>query len=152
MKQESPGIGREPMESRVLFIDDDASIGKLVRGLLEQRGFQVTLATSGRQGLDIARSNPPDVILLDVMMPGMDGFEVCGMIRQDQALHKIPVVMLTAMDSQDLHERACAAGAELCMTKPFWPERLLNVVNIALQNVSLKSIHSHKKTLKRNTA
>jgi CheY-like chemotaxis protein len=92
------------------------------------------------------------VILLDVMMPGMDGFEVCGAIRRDHALHKIPVVMLTAMESQDLHERACAAGAELCMTKPFWPEGLLNAVNIALQNVTLRHIHSHEKKLKRKTA
>ena len=152
MMHESPGIGREAMESRVLFIDDDASIGKLVRGLLEQKGFQVTLATSGKQGLDLARSSPPDVILLDVMMPGMDGFEVCGAIRRDHALHKIPVVMLTAMESQDLHARACAAGAELCMTKPFWPELLLNVVNFALQNVTLKRNHSHIKRLAHKTA
>jgi CheY-like chemotaxis protein len=140
------------MGSRVLFIDDDPLIGKLVRDLLEEEGFQVTVATSGQEGLDLARSHPPEVFLLDIMMPGMDGFEVCEAIRRDHALRSIPVVMLTAMESQKLNEQAFAAGAELCMTKPFSPKRLLNAVNIALQNASLKRINSEKKKQKRKTA
>ena len=135
--------------SRVLFIDDDHLVGKLVRDLLEQEGFQVTVATSGKEGLGLAQSHPPDVFLLDIMMPGMDGFAVCKAIRQDHTLHQIPVVMLTAMESQKLNERAFAAGAEVCMTKPFSPDRLLNVLNITLQNVALKRIHSQKKKVKR---
>ena len=135
--------------SRVLFIDDDPLFGKLVRDLLEQEGFQATLATSGKEGLNLARSHPPDVFLLDIMMPGMDGFAVCQAIRQDHALHQIPVVMLTAMESQKLNERAFAAGAEVCMTKPFSPDKLLNALNIALQNVVVKRIHSQKKKVKR---
>lgn len=140
------------MGSCVLFIDDDPLVGRVVRDFLEQEGFQVTVATSGKAGLDQARSNPPDLFLLDIMMPGMDGFEVCEAIRRDQKLHKIPVVMLTAMESQKLNEQAFAAGAELCMTKPFSPERLLNAVNIALQNASRKRISSEKKEQKRKTS
>ena len=109
-------------------------------------------ATSGMTGLDLARSDPPDLFLLDIMMPGMDGFEVCEAIRRDQALCKVPVVMLTAMESQKLNERAFAVRAEVCMTKPFSPERLLNAVNIALQNALLKRIKSDKKKQKRKTA
>jgi len=136
------------MGIRVLFIDDDPLVGKLVRDILEQEGFQPTVATSGQQGLDLARAHPPDVILLDIMMPGMDGFEVCEAIRRDHTLHKIPVVMLTAMESQKLNERAFAAGAEVCMTKPFSPERLLNALDLALQNARRKRNKSQKKKQK----
>jgi len=86
------------------------------------------------------------------MMPGMDGFQVCEAIRRDDALRSIPVVMLTAMESQKLNERAFAVGAEACMTKPFSPDRLLNAVNITIQNASLKRINSEKKKQKRKTA
>lgn len=126
------------MATRVLFVDDDALMGRLVRDFLEQEGFQVTVAPSGKDGLDLARQSPPDLILLDIMMPGMDGFEVCRALRKDVQLHKVPVVMLTAMESAKLNEQAFAAGAEVCMTKPFRPDRLLNVVNLALQNAALK--------------
>ena len=139
------------MGCRVLFIDDDPLVGKLVRDLLEQEGYQVAVAISGKEGLNIARAQPPDVFLLDIMMPGMDGFQVCEAIRRDHALRSIPVVMLTAMESQKLNEQAFAAGAELCMTKPFSPERLLNAVNITVQNASLKRINSEKKDRKRKT-
>jgi DNA-binding response OmpR family regulator len=152
MRQTTPEVDSSATGGRVLFIDDDPLVGKVVRDFLEQEGFQVAVATSGMAGLDLARSNPPDLFLLDIMMPGMDGFEVCDAIRRDQALCKLPVVMLTAMESQKLNERAFAVGAEVCMTKPFSPERLLNAVNIALQNASLKRIKSDKKKQKRGTA
>ena len=139
------------MGCRVLFIDNDPLVGKLVRDLLEQEGYQVAVAISGKEGLNIARAQPPDVFLLDIMMPGMDGFQVCEAIRRDDALRSIPVVMLTALESQKLNERAFAVGAEACMTKPFSPERLLNAVNITIQNASLKRINSEKKDRKRKT-
>jgi len=140
------------MGCRVLFIDDDPLVGKLVRDLLEQEGYQVAVAISGKEGLNIARAQPPDVFLLDIMMPGMDGFQVCEAIRRDDALRSIPVVMLTALESQKLNERAFAVGAEACMTKPFSPDRLLNAVNITIQNASLKRINSEKKERKPKTA
>ena len=140
------------MGCRVLFIDNDPLVGKLVRDLLEQEGYQVAVAISGKEGLNIARAQPPDVFLLDIMMPGMDGFQVCEAIRRDDALRSIPVVMLTALESQKLNERAFAVGAEACMTKPFSPERLLNAVNITVQNASLKRINSEKKERKPKTA
>ena len=140
------------MGCRVLFIDNDPLVGKLVRDLLEQEGYQVAVAISGKEGLNIARAQPPDVFLLDIMMPGMDGFQVCEAIRRDDALRSIPVVMLTALESQKLNERAFAVGAEACMTKPFSPDRLLNAVNITIQNASLKRINSEKKERKPKTA
>ncbi len=137
------------MRKHVLFVDDDVHIGRLIQDLLEHHGFQVTVAKTGKTCLEMARVHPPNLVLLDIMMPGMDGFEVCEAIRRDHTLHKIPVVMLTAMESQKLNERAFAAGAEVCMTKPFSPERLLNALTIALQNVALKHIKSQKKKPKR---
>jgi CheY-like chemotaxis protein len=98
----------------------------------------VTVATTGKDGLDIARRHPPDLILLDVMMPGMDGFEVCKEVRQDAGLRKVSVVMLTAMESPKLNLRAFAAGAEVCVTKPFQPARLINAVHMVLQNSTRK--------------
>jgi DNA-binding response OmpR family regulator len=148
----TPEVASCATGSHVLFIDDDPLVAKVVQDLLEQEGFQVAVAISGMAGLDLARSDPPDLFLLDIMMPGMDGFEVCEAIRRDHALCKVPVVMLTAMESQKLNERAFAVGAEVCMTKPFSPERLLNAVNIALQNAFLKRINSDKKKQKRESA
>jgi len=136
----------------VLFIDDDPLVVKVVQHLLEQEGFQVAIATSGMAGLDLARSAPPKLFLLDIMMPGMDGFQVCEAIRRDRVLCKVPVIMLTAMESRNLNVRAFAAGADACMTKPFAPERLLNAVNIALQNAVLKRSNRGKEKPKRETA
>ncbi len=151
MRQTTPEVTRCATGGRVLFIDDDALVAELVQDILEQEGFQVAIAPSGMAGLDLARSDPPKLFLLDIMMPGMDGFEVCEAIRRDRALCKVPVIMLTAMDSQNLNERAFAAGAEVCMTKPFAPERLLNAVNTALQNAFLKRSNIGKKKLERKT-
>ena len=127
------------MGKHILFVDDDALMGRLVSDALKQQGFQVSLAASGKEGLEGARRHPPDLIVLDIMMPGMDGFEVCQEIRRDHKLNSIPVVMLTAMDSSKLNERAFAAGAEVCMTKPFRPDRLVNMVQITLQNAARKT-------------
>lgn len=127
------------MGKHVLCIDDEALMRQLVTDVLQQHGFQVSLAPSGKDGLESARRRPPDLIVLDIMMPGMDGFEVCQEIRRDPRLQRIPVIMLTAMDSTKLNEQAFAAGAEVCMTKPFVADRLINVVNIALQSAALKN-------------
>ncbi len=136
---------RGAMAPHILFIDDDPLMGRLVGDLLKQEGFQVTVALNGKDGLARARLRPPDLILLDVMMPGMDGFAVCQALRQDPQLHTVPVVLLTAMESPKLNEQAFAVGADVCMTKPFPPDRLLNVVNLALHNATLQQQRTPKK-------
>ena len=112
MRRTTPEVGTRATGGAVLSIDNDPLVVKSVQDFLEQEGFQVALATSGMAGLDLARSAPPALFLLDIMMPGMDGFEVCEAIRRDHALCKAPVIMLTAMDSQNLNKRAFAAGAD----------------------------------------
>ena len=127
------------MGKHILFVDDEALMRNLVGDVLREQGFQVSLAISGNDGLESARSCRPDLIVLDIMMPDMDGFEVCQEIRRDNQLHTIPVVMLTAMDNFKLNEQAFAAGADVCMTKPFVPDRLVNMVRTTLLNVTLKN-------------
>ena len=136
------------MGKRVLFVDDEPSIWRSVQSLLEQHGYQVTVAKSGEACLEMARAQPPDLILLDVLMPSMSGLEVCQEIRRDARLREIPVVILTAMKDAKLNERAFAAGAEICMTKPFQPENLITSVRMALQNAAQKRRQTEKKMVK----
>jgi len=126
------------MAQRILFVDDDSLLQRLVHDVLDREGFSVSLASTGEEGLSSAHGDPPDLILLDIMMPGMDGFEVCQRIRRDHRLRPIPVVILTAMKKPNLNERAFAAGADMCLTKPFQPDELVSAVSFALRTSALK--------------
>ena len=126
------------MGRHVLFVDDDVHIGRLIQDLLQQNGYQVTVAKTGKACLELVRVKPPDIVVLDIMMPGIDGFEVCRELRREKNLPRLPVLMLTAMEDPKLNARAFAAGAELCMTKPFRPDKLLNAVDLAIQNAARK--------------
>lgn len=133
------------MGKRILVVDDDANFGRLIRELLERNGYAVTVVTSGTACLETARREPPDLILLDIMMPGMDGYDVCQELRKDEGLRQVPVVILTAMEDPKLNQRAFAAGAKLCMTKPLRPDKLLNALTMALQKPQPKSPQAEKK-------
>lgn len=132
------------MGKNVLVVDDDALIVRYVQDVLEQEGFSVTVAPNGKEALEAARTQQPDLILLDVMMPQMNGFEVCKALRLDLKCRSIPVVMLTAMEDRKLNEYAFTAGAEVCMTKPFQPDRLLNAVKMALEAAARKRIRRQR--------
>lgn len=86
-------------KKRILIVDDEADFCSIVQGNLEKEGFEVEVAYDGREGLDKVKSNPPDAVILDVVMPEKDGFAVCKEIKQDEKLADIPVVMLTAVAS-----------------------------------------------------
>ena len=126
------------MAKHVLVVDDDPLIGQFLVDVLDGKGFTVTVARNGKEGLEAARQQRPDLILLDVMMPELNGFQVCEALRRDPALEATPVVMLTAMENQKLNELAFEAGAEVCMTKPFQPDRLINIINLAIDNAARK--------------
>jgi DNA-binding response OmpR family regulator len=127
------------MAQRILYVDDDALLQRLVCDVLDREGFTVSLASNGEEGLTSAHSDPPDLILLDLMMPGMDGFQVCQEIRRHHRLSPIPIVILTAMKGPNLDERAFAAGANMCLTKPFQPDELVSAVSFALKTSALKN-------------
>jgi two-component system alkaline phosphatase synthesis response regulator PhoP len=86
-------------KKRILVVDDEPDFCSIVQGQLEKEGYEVDLAYNGVEGLEKIRSNPPDAIVLDVMMPEMDGYEVCKELKADKATAGIPVILLTAVAS-----------------------------------------------------
>jgi two-component system, cell cycle response regulator len=106
------------MTARVLVVDDILANVKLLQARLEAEYYEVLTANSGLQALDIIAQTPVDIVLLDVMMPGMDGFEVCRRIKANPDTHHIPVVMVTALDQQSDRVTGLEAGADDFLTKP----------------------------------
>lgn len=119
-------------EPRILVADDEEDVLMLCRVNLEFEGFEVLDAANGQAALDGARSDPPDLILLDVMMPVKDGWETLDELKEDDGLKGIPVVMLTAKVQEEDQYRALAAGAADYVTKPFHPTSLVRTVRTVL--------------------
>jgi len=117
------------MKRRVLTIDDQADIRRLIRMTLEFEGFEVLEAGNGLDGLGLARRERPDLILLDVMMPGIDGLAVSQTIQSDPQLSSIPVVMLTALDRDGDIEAGLESGVKAYLVKPFGPIELIDTVH-----------------------
>jgi class 3 adenylate cyclase len=103
---------------RVLVVDDTPHNVKLLADLLGTRGYAVATAASGEQALQAIASGAPDIVLLDVMMPGLSGYEVCRRIREDPATALLPVVMVTALDAQQERVKGIEAGADDFLSKP----------------------------------
>jgi two-component system sensor histidine kinase/response regulator len=120
-------------QKTVLIIDDQPFFVTMQQNLLKTQGYRVLAATSGADGLARAKQYKPDLILLDIEMPGMDGFAVCEKLKQDAELRQIPVIILTATQDMKLNEKAFKAGAEVTVLKSVSGERLLNMLRIALE-------------------
>lgn len=115
--------------SKILVIDDEPDIVYLVRLILEKEGYVVVEANSGTQGLEVAKNEKPDLILLDVMMPDMLGWEVSKKLKEDKALEKIPIAMLTVKSSaEDKLKSLDEASADWHIAKPIDREKLLSTV------------------------
>jgi DNA-binding response OmpR family regulator len=113
---------------RVLVVDDDPLVRNLLSAVLQDARFDLDEAVDGEDALHIAAARPPDVVVLDVMMPGVNGFEVCRMLRGDPAFAGTRIVMLTARTSDATRAEAFAAGADAFFTKPFSPLDLIETV------------------------
>ena len=113
---------------RVLLVDDSAAHLELYRSMLDGLALPVT-CIHGEDAIARARSEPFDVIVLDVMMPGMDGWEVCRRLKEDAATRDVPIVMLTSLDAVDVPARARQLGAVAVLMKPCPVERLMLVLN-----------------------
>jgi DNA-binding response OmpR family regulator len=135
---EVPAIGhRIPMSSeadpRVLVVDDDPALAEVVARYLRREGFEVDYAADGATGLQRALSTLPDLVVLDLMMPGMDGFEVCRRLRRATA---VPVVMLTARGEENDRIAGLDLGADDYVTKPFSPRELAARVRAVLRRAA----------------
>jgi two-component system alkaline phosphatase synthesis response regulator PhoP len=111
--------------AQVLVVEDHQDIADLIRHFLEKAGHAVTSLASGSEGLRHARSTRPDVVILDLMLPGLDGLHVCQALRADPSLSAVPILMLTAKGEEADRVRGLESGADDYVTKPFSPKELV---------------------------
>ena len=140
------------MAQKVLAVDDNLVNLKLVSATLTHAGYEVVTAKSGPEALDIVTRVGPDIIILDVMMPMMDGYEVCRRMRKNPAIAHLPIMMLTAHDSLEEKIKGFEAGADEYLTKPFQPAELLARVKVQLRRVSVQMAVEQTEIQSRNIA
>jgi len=133
----------------ILIVDDDQTTIIFLINALED-DYDIMVATGGREALDMVNTQKPDLILLDIMMPEMDGYEVCRRLKSSSQTRKIPVIFLTGMDSNEDHAKGLAAGAEDYIVKPFYPAVIRARVKIQLELYHQKSFL--EETVKKRTA
>jgi len=139
-------INGKPQEQPVILIVDDNTINlQLLHETLDGQGYQLLAARSGEEALRIARKATPDLILLDIMMPGIDGYETCARLKADDVTRNSVVIFLTALQSTEEKVRGLSLGAMDFITKPFDPEEIIARVSIQLEN-HLK----HRELIKQN--
>jgi DNA-binding response OmpR family regulator len=113
---------------RILVADDEPALLRLLEFVLGRRGFIIQGVTNGNAAIEVLKAESPDLVILDVMMPGLDGYDVLTFIRETPRLEGLPVVMLTARAQLDDIQRGLTLGADAYLAKPFDPEELLSVV------------------------
>ena len=115
-------------KKRILLIDDEEDLRKMLKFRLEALNYDVSEAKDGQEGLNKARSTNPDLIILDLMLPKMDGFKVCRMLKFDEKHKRIPIIMFTARAQKEDHELSNQMCADAHITKPFESEVLLRKI------------------------
>lgn len=123
-------LDQEQSQKSVLIVEDDKSVAQLIRLYMAQAGYQVLSAETGLDGLDLALNGNPDIVLLDLNLPGMDGIEVCSNIRKSSA---VPIIMVTARVEEDDRLIGLDLGADDYVSKPFSPRELVARVNAVLR-------------------
>ena len=116
----------------ILHIDDEPTQRRLVGNILVRGGYTAITAADGQSGLDLARRRRPAAVLLDVMMPDIDGYEVCRRLRSIPGLERLAIIMLTGTDDPKLDSTSFMAGADLALRKPYKEQKLLSTVRTAL--------------------
>lgn len=125
------------MKKRVLLAEDEPNIVESLTFLLERAGYEVAVETNGRDALHSAMTHLPDVLILDVMLPEMDGYEILRRLRSDTKSESLPILMLTAKGQREDRETALDCGADLFITKPFANSAIIEAVG------SLADRHAH---------
>ncbi len=121
-----------PRRHKVLCIDDDRLLLGLFVDALQANGFQPLIATDGSAGIEMAKKERPDLILVDVMMPGMSGIDVCRTLRAEPAFVKTPIIVVTALSDPRVGPKATEAGASMVMQKPYETKRLIEAIRKTL--------------------
>jgi len=122
--------------TNILLVDDEPIIQKLVKADLVARGYEVSVASDGEEALEMANQRCPDLILLDVMIPKMSGWDILTTLKADEKLHKAQVIVITGAVRPGDEDKAHNMGAVGCLAKPLTPRELLDQINLALKNQS----------------
>jgi diguanylate cyclase (GGDEF)-like protein len=122
-------------KKKILIIDDTELMVKLTQDILLEKGYDVVSATNGVDGIKMVMSEKPDLVLLDVVMPGIDGFEVCKLLRKDESNNLMPIIMLTAQGNEEDKLAGLELGADDYITKPFNPRELISRVKNTLLRI-----------------
>jgi len=122
--------------AKILVIDDEPEITDIIETFLENAGYEVKSENSSVIGIERAKAFMPDLILLDIMMPFMDGYEVCKELKRSEETCKIPVVFLTGKDARSDEGKSFKVGGDMFIKKPFSCERLLGIVKVVLLSIS----------------
>jgi two-component system response regulator MtrA len=112
---------------KVLIIDDDPSLRRLVQVVFDRDGFDTFLANEGSEGVRLALMNPPNIIILDIMMEGLHGFEVCKMLRANSSLRQTAIIIISGKSYKPDIDKAMELGADSYVVKPFSPKDLLEI-------------------------
>ena len=118
--------------AKILVVDDEALLRRVLKDALEEAGYTVVLAENGHVAITLARTDPPDCILMDIMMPDLDGYDACAVIKADPAIAAIPVYLISATQDLRVVDRAEHVGAAGILPKPVPIEELLQTVALAL--------------------
>jgi two-component system sensor histidine kinase/response regulator len=121
------------MAKKIMAVDDENDVLLVIKTALQGEGFKVVTASSGPEALEKIPVEQPDLVILDIMMPGMSGFEVLEKLKADGATARIPVIMLTGLSERGKIREALASGTDYYIVKPFEFEELLTRVNAALE-------------------
>ena len=113
---------------KILIVDDDITITELMKALVKMEGHEPTTVNDSLQAMEIAKSLSPDLITLDLMMPGLTGFELCKLLHEDPKFSNTPIVIVSAKDDSESKEQAMQAGATDYLTKPFGLDEFLNKI------------------------
>jgi len=106
------------MKPRVLVVDDESDFIQLLKYNLERQGFEILTASNGVEALNTARRELPDVVLLDLMLPDLDGFSICEILRSQPSTSKVPIIVVSALDGEYVRGRSLQAGVACCFKKP----------------------------------
>ncbi len=122
-------------QKRILIVDDEEDILSVLKFRLEANNYEVLTASDGQEGLNKARTERPDLLILDLMLPKLDGYKVCRMLKFDEIYKTIPIIMFTAKALQKDEELGKEMGADAYIAKPFEPEILLEKIRQLLKKI-----------------